>query len=150
MAALRRAAARVLSSPARFRPVTPSRSLFTKSSSIPQSPVRTGLYATVFAISAGLFAVYYFDSRSAIHRYVLTPLLRYSLDPETGHKFAVQVLRSGLGPKDVVADDERLRFEVCQALRYFCSMIRETHSFGENRYPIRSVLQLVSTRMERQ
>ncbi|SJL06465.1 related to Dihydroorotate dehydrogenase (quinone), mitochondrial [Armillaria ostoyae] len=112
MAALRRAASRSLSSPARIYTAVPSRTLFTRSSPIPQSPVRTGLYATVFAISTGLFAVYYFDSRSAIHRYVLTPLLRYSLDPETGHKFAVQVLRSGLGPKDVVADDERLKFEL--------------------------------------
>ncbi|KAG7440911.1 uncharacterized protein BT62DRAFT_975219 [Guyanagaster necrorhizus] len=112
MAALRQAVSRLLLSPARTRLSAPSRTLFTKSSFIPQSPVRTGLYATVFAVSAGLFAVYYFDSRSAIHRYVLTPLLRYTLDPETGHKFAVQVLRSGLGPKDVVADDERLKFEL--------------------------------------
>ncbi|EPQ56779.1 hypothetical protein GLOTRDRAFT_75640 [Gloeophyllum trabeum ATCC 11539] len=76
------------------------------------NPLRTGLYATVFAVSTGLFAVYYFDSRSALHRYVLTPLLRYTVDPETGHKVAVQVLRSGLGPKDVVPDDERLRAEI--------------------------------------
>ncbi|KAK0187299.1 hypothetical protein F5146DRAFT_1105096 [Armillaria mellea] len=102
MAALRRAASRSLSSPARIHSAVPSRTLFTRSSPVPQSPVRTGLYATVFTISAGLFAVYYFDSRSAIHRYVLTPLL----------SLPCKVLRSGLGPKDVVADDERLKFEL--------------------------------------
>lgn len=63
-------------------------------------------------LSTGLFAVYYFDARSAIHRYFLTPLLRYTLDAETGHKVAVELLRSGLGPKDPVSDDEKLAFEV--------------------------------------
>ncbi|KAI0085842.1 dihydroorotate dehydrogenase [Irpex rosettiformis] len=70
--------------------------------------VRNGLYATVFVVSTGLFAAYYFDCRSAIHRYVLTPIVRYTLDPETGHKFAVKVLRSGLSPRDTQKDDETL------------------------------------------
>ena len=81
-------------------------------SSLTSSPLRTGLYAPVFTLATGVFAVYYFDSRSAIHRYFLTPLLRYSLDAETGHKFAVRVLRSGLGPRDTQIDDERLKVEV--------------------------------------
>lgn len=72
----------------------------------------TGLYTTVFAVSTGLLAVYYFDSRSAIHRYVLTPLLRYTLDPEAGHKLAVKVIGSGLGPKDTQGDDEILKAQV--------------------------------------
>ena len=63
-------------------------------------------------LSTGLFAVYYFDARSAIHRYLLTPVLRYTLDAETGHKVAVKVLRSGLGPRDPVPDDEKLKSEV--------------------------------------
>lgn len=74
---------------------------------------RTGAYATAFALSAGMFAVYYFDARSAMHRYILTPILRTMFDPETGHKIAVKVLRSGLGPKDPMVDDARLKFEVC-------------------------------------
>ncbi|EKM50326.1 uncharacterized protein PHACADRAFT_264935 [Phanerochaete carnosa HHB-10118-sp] len=78
----------------------------------PANPVRTSLYATVLLVSTGLFAVYYFDSRSAIHRYVSTPLLRQLFDAETGHKIAVKVLRSGLAPKDTQQDDEALKFEL--------------------------------------
>ena len=84
----------------------------TTSSSFPKSSARTAVYATLFAASAGLFAIYYYDARSAIHRYVLTPVLRRMFDAETGHKIAVKVLRSGLGPRDPVRDDERLRSEV--------------------------------------
>ena len=89
------------------------RTLFTQTPQIRTSPLKTGIYTTAFVISAGLFAVYYFDARSAIHRYFFTPLLRHTLDAETGHKVAVKVLRSGFGPKDPVSDDETLQFEVC-------------------------------------
>ncbi|KAF8074995.1 dihydroorotate dehydrogenase [Lyophyllum atratum] len=73
---------------------------------------KTGLYATAFVLSTGLFAVYYFDARSALHRYILTPVLRHTLDAETGHKFAVKVLKSGLGPRDPCSDDGRLKSEL--------------------------------------
>ncbi|KAF7294473.1 Dihydroorotate dehydrogenase [Mycena kentingensis (nom. inval.)] len=73
------------------------------------SPVRNGVYGTVVVLATGLFAIYYFDARSAIHRYVFTPLLRNALDAETGHRVAVQVLKSGLAPRDVVEDDARLK-----------------------------------------
>ncbi|KAA1475588.1 hypothetical protein DENSPDRAFT_783707 [Dentipellis sp. KUC8613] len=86
-----------------------ARSVSTSSSS---SHLRTGLYTAAFAVSAGLFAVYYYDSRSAIHRYLLTPALRYALDAETSHRLAVRALGNGLGPKDRVEDDERLRAEL--------------------------------------
>jgi dihydroorotate dehydrogenase len=69
----------------------------------------------VFAVSAGLFAVYYLDSRSAIHRYIVTPTLRYALDPETSHRLAVRALATGLGPRDTQVDDERLKLEVFTA-----------------------------------
>ncbi|KZT21147.1 hypothetical protein NEOLEDRAFT_1099590 [Neolentinus lepideus HHB14362 ss-1] len=90
----------------------PARGIQTSTPQLQSSTLRTGLYATLLAVSTGLFAVYYFDSRSAVHRYVLTPLLRYTVDAETSHKIAVQVLRSGLGPKDVVQDDPRLKAEL--------------------------------------
>jgi len=60
----------------------------------------------------GVFAVYYFDARSAMHRFVLTPVLRNLFDAETSHKIAVRVLRTGFGPKDPVRDDVRLQFEI--------------------------------------
>ena len=82
------------------------------SSQPPQNTLKRGLYATVFAVSTGLFVVYYFDSRSAIHRYIITPTLRHALDPEVSHRFAVRVLASGLGPRDTQADGERLKLEV--------------------------------------
>ena len=63
-------------------------------------------------ISVGLFAVYYFDARSALHRYILTPLLRHTLDPETSHNVAVKVLGSGFAPRDPLPDDKRLRIQV--------------------------------------
>ncbi|KAJ7077833.1 Dihydroorotate dehydrogenase-domain-containing protein [Mycena belliarum] len=78
----------------------------------PRTPIRTGIYGAVFALSAGLFTIYYLDARSAIHRYVFAPLLRYTLDPETGHRLAVQVLKTGLGPRDPVIDDTRLKSEL--------------------------------------
>lgn len=90
-----------------------SRNFFSSGRSAPpRSPILTGLYRTVFVLSTGLFAVYYFDARSAIHRYLLTPALRHTLDAETGHKVAVKVLRSSLGPRDPVPDDEKLSSEV--------------------------------------
>ena len=91
-----------------FRPTLQARLASTNS----QTSLKKGLYATVFVISTGLFAVYYFDSRSAIHRYIITPTLRYALDPEASHRLAVRVLASGLGPRDTQADDERLKLEV--------------------------------------
>lgn len=82
------------------------------STTTPSSPLRTGLYTTLFVVGTGVFAAYYFDSRSAVHRYVFTPLLRHLVDAETGHKIAVKVLRSGLAPKDTQPDDQVLAFEV--------------------------------------
>ncbi|KAG7090908.1 hypothetical protein E1B28_009985 [Marasmius oreades] len=88
------------------------RSFFSRASPPSSTTLRTGLYATALILSTGLFAVYYFDSRSALHRYVLTPTIRHTFDAETGHKLAVKVLRSGLGPKDAVPDDEKLEVEI--------------------------------------
>lgn len=105
------------------RPATlraPARNAST-STTRPANPARTGLYATALLVSTGLFAVYYFDSRSAIHRYVFTPLLRHLFDAETGHRIAVKVLRSGLAPKDTQPDDEVLGFEV---RKHVCTRLR--------------------------
>ena len=50
--------------------------------------------------------------RAAVHHYLITLIIRHALDPETGHKLAVNVLESGLGPRDMLSDDERLKREV--------------------------------------
>ncbi|KAJ7252742.1 Dihydroorotate dehydrogenase-domain-containing protein [Mycena haematopus] len=91
-----------------FRPAF-GRGLFTRAPA--RTPVRSALYTTVFILSTGLFTIYYLDARSAIHRYVIPPLLRHTLDAETGHKVAVKVLKSGLGPRDPAQDDARLKSE---------------------------------------
>lgn len=103
-----------------FRPTFQARLASTNSQS-PQNTLKKGLYTTAVALSTGLFVVYYFDSRSAIHRYIITPTLRYALDPEASHRFAVRALASGLGPRDTQVDDERLRLEVIRDQRHFGS-----------------------------
>jgi dihydroorotate dehydrogenase len=87
-----------------------TRTLFTGSAPY---TVRNILSATALVTGATLLVVYYFDSRSAIHRYVFAPLLRTSLDAETSHKTAVKILRTGWAPKDTGVDDECLAVEVC-------------------------------------
>ena len=89
-----------------------ARSLFTASAPIKRTPVRTAVYTTAFVLSTGLFAVYYSDARSALHRYVVTPILRHAFDPETGHKIAIKVLKSGLAPRDFTQDDKVLNCQV--------------------------------------
>ncbi|KAF8266125.1 hypothetical protein EI94DRAFT_1787089 [Lactarius quietus] len=76
------------------------------------SRTRTSAYVALFALTAGIGAIYYLDSRAAVHRYLITPIIRHALDPETGHKLAVGVLESGLGPRDMFTDDERLKTEL--------------------------------------
>ncbi|KAI0774800.1 dihydroorotate dehydrogenase [Trametes elegans] len=85
-------------------------------SSAPQQPARsyarTAVYGSLFVVSAGLFAVYYFDCRASLHKYIVTPVIRYTLDPEAGHRLAVRVLGSGLAPRDPLPDDEVLKVEL--------------------------------------
>lgn len=95
-----------------LRRIHTTRPVFEETTAMRRSPARSGLYATAFVLSTGLLVAYYFDARSALHRYFLTPLLRHALDAETGHKVAVKVLKSGLGPRDPLPDDQRLEFKV--------------------------------------
>ena len=89
-----------------------NRRSFSSTSSPPSSRIRTTCYTAVLAVSAGFFATYYFDARSAIHRYVIMPILRHTCDTETGHRIAVKVLQNGLAPRDLIQDDDILRSEV--------------------------------------
>ncbi|KAI0351925.1 dihydroorotate dehydrogenase [Trametes cingulata] len=77
-----------------------------------RSYARTAAYASVLVVSTGLFAVYYFDCRAALHKYIVTPVIRYTLDPEAGHRLAVRVLASGLAPSDQLPDDDVLKVEL--------------------------------------
>jgi dihydroorotate dehydrogenase len=113
----------------------------------PTSTFRRAAYGTLFALSAAVGVVYYVDSRAAIHRYLITPLIRNALDPESAHMLAVSVLENGLGPRDMLPDDERLETEVkghqCRAL-YTDAFI--VFSSGIERYQTPSVSQLGLTK----
>ncbi|EJD52885.1 hypothetical protein AURDEDRAFT_80968 [Auricularia subglabra TFB-10046 SS5] len=76
------------------------------------SSARNWIYGSLFVVGGGAFVAYYSDSRSAIHRYVTTPLLRKVLDPETSHKAAVRALSAGIAPRDYGRDDETLACEL--------------------------------------
>lgn len=65
-----------------------------------------------FVTSGILLTVYYLDSRSAIHRYLVPPILRTCTDAETAHLIAVKALALGAAPKDMVDDDRRLQAEL--------------------------------------
>ncbi|RXW22129.1 hypothetical protein EST38_g3718 [Candolleomyces aberdarensis] len=90
----------------------PTRPASSQASSPAASNARTLLYAAVFTASAGLFTIYYLDSRSALHRYVLTPAIRGLFDAETGHKLAVKALKYGIAAKDQVEDDASIQGEI--------------------------------------
>lgn len=148
MAALRQATHHSLLRPSKL--YNYPRNLSTRIAPASRSPITTGLYATALLLSTSLFAVYYFDPRSAIHKYVIMPVLRHTLDAEASHKVAVKVLRSGLGPKDHAPDDEKLALEV--SLRYYfpyCAQ-KSMNSSGDNAYQILLDSRPVSTKMEKQ
>ncbi|WFD41259.1 uncharacterized protein MJAP1_004256 [Malassezia japonica] len=68
---------------------------------------------TLVALFGGAcFGVYCMDSRAGVHRYVFAPMLQLFTDPESGSKFAVKVLKWGLGPRDCGVDDEVLHTEL--------------------------------------
>jgi hypothetical protein len=80
------------------------------------SGLRSALKTSALVLGTGLFIAYYYDSRSAIHRWVIPPLMRATLDPETAHRLAVRVLGTPLAPKDQGEDDEVLKCTVSTIL----------------------------------
>jgi hypothetical protein len=115
----------------------------------PTSTFHRAAYGTLFALTAAVGVVYYVDSRAAIHRYLITPLIRNALDPESAHKLAVSVLENGLGPRDMLPDDERLETEV-KGFPLPCLIPKidpmTIFSSGVERYQTPSVSQLGSTK----
>lgn len=97
----------------RSAPKLCSRAASTSSSPSPSSGRTRQTLGTVALVSGGiLLATYYLDSRSAIHRYVIPPLLRATTDAETAHLAAVKALALGLAPRDVGVDDPALEAEL--------------------------------------
>lgn len=76
------------------------------------SGFRTFVSVATLVATGTVATVYYLDSRSALHRYGVMPLVRSTMDPEAGHKFAVKALASGFAPRDLQEDSEQLEAEV--------------------------------------
>ncbi|KAG8936439.1 Dihydroorotate dehydrogenase (quinone), mitochondrial [Tulasnella sp. 418] len=74
--------------------------------------LRTAVSVAVLVTSGTLVGFYYIDSRSALHRYAVMPLIRAAMEPEMGHKFAVKVLATGLAPRDLKGDNESIAVEL--------------------------------------
>ncbi|PWN23229.1 hypothetical protein BCV69DRAFT_280842 [Microstroma glucosiphilum] len=80
-------------------------------------PSGSGFFGKVVSYSLFLFGgtflvTYYLDSRSAIHRWVAMPFLHSFVDAEEGQKLAIQLLKSGLAPKDYTGDEDSLATEL--------------------------------------
>lgn len=116
-------------------------------------PIKSGstLKTTALVLGTGLFIAYYYDSRSAIHRWVIPPLMRVTLEPETAHRLALRVLRSPLAPKDQGKDDEALKCMVRFSTKlHICCHKRAYSRSGTFKCPARLALPPGSTRTEKQ
>ncbi|KAK9455536.1 Dihydroorotate dehydrogenase-domain-containing protein [Dipodascopsis uninucleata] len=73
------------------------RTFFTKKKA---APVRNFAINTILIVGLAAGAYYATDSRSAIHRYFIVPLLRWTTDAETAHRFAIEAMKAGVYPVD--------------------------------------------------
>ncbi|KAG8709062.1 Dihydroorotate dehydrogenase (quinone), mitochondrial [Ceratobasidium sp. 395] len=76
------------------------------------SGFRSALTASALILGTGLFVAYYYDSRSAIHRWIIPPLMRATLDPEVSHRLAVRILGTPFAPRDQGVDDDVLKCKI--------------------------------------
>ncbi|KAI1297625.1 Dihydroorotate dehydrogenase (quinone), mitochondrial [Mortierella claussenii] len=67
---------------------------------------------TGIVIGGVVGVAYGFDSRASIHKYVFTPLMHWTMDPETAHKMGVKLLKMGLHPYDTQQDDPSLEVKL--------------------------------------
>ncbi|KAI7817295.1 Dihydroorotate dehydrogenase-domain-containing protein [Gamsiella multidivaricata] len=64
-------------------------------------------------VVGGLVGISYgFDSRASIHKYVLVPLMHWTMDPETAHKAGIKLLSMGISPWDTQHDDPTLEVKL--------------------------------------
>ncbi|KAH7327599.1 hypothetical protein B0J17DRAFT_620262 [Rhizoctonia solani] len=76
------------------------------------SGIGSALKASALVLGTGLFIAYYYDSRSAIHRWVVPPLMRATLDPEDAHRLALRVLGTRFTPTDHGVNDQVLKYKL--------------------------------------
>lgn len=70
--------------------------------SVVPRPIVWGLGVTVAAVGG----VYLLDARSAVHEYVLCPILRATTSAEQGHKLGIFFMKWGLSPRLLERDDK--------------------------------------------
>ncbi|WFD34632.1 hypothetical protein MCUN1_001473 [Malassezia cuniculi] len=88
------------------------RPLFARRPVHPVRKVSSAVTSFIFVLGGAAFALYSLDSRAAVHRWVVSPLMRAVLDAETAAEASIKVLKYGLGPRDCGVDDERLRTQL--------------------------------------
>ncbi|KAK9460015.1 Dihydroorotate dehydrogenase-domain-containing protein [Lipomyces oligophaga] len=62
--------------------------------------IRRAITNTVLIVGIAAGAYYVTDSRSAVLRYVGMPFLRWTTDAEVSHRFAIELMKTGLAPVD--------------------------------------------------
>ena len=93
-----------------------TRAYASKSDGVTRRVLRPVYLAGLTAVAVG-FTLYSLDSRARVHRYVITPLMRYFLDGEQAHRWAIEAAKHGLIPRDWHHDDDTLRVTVSRASR---------------------------------
>ncbi|GAA5875028.1 hypothetical protein JCM16303_004985 [Sporobolomyces ruberrimus] len=80
----------------------------------PKGRFRSFLLSSALFLGTTAFFLYAYDSRAGVHRWLSVPVLMQLTkdDPEKAHELAIKFLESGLTPKDLGVDDERLAFEL--------------------------------------
>ncbi|GAA5930060.1 uncharacterized protein JCM15063_004705 [Sporobolomyces koalae] len=80
----------------------------------PKGRFRSFLLSSALFLGTAALFLYAYDSRAGVHRWLSVPVLMQLTkdDPERAHELAIAFLESGLTPKDLGVDDERLAFEL--------------------------------------
>lgn len=88
------------------------------------SRARHALGTALFLTATAGFIAYYYDSRSAVHKHAIMPLVRKALDAEDGHVLAVRALAgpSWMRPKDKGVDGEELKAKVRRQGMRLCGL----------------------------
>jgi dihydroorotate dehydrogenase len=71
-----------------------------------------GLSLVTLGLGSTVAWVYLSDSRAGIYPSLVMPLIHYFVDAETSHKWAIQLAKYGLVPKQTTQDDEALMTEL--------------------------------------
>lgn len=86
------------------------RTLFTSRKT--PTPVRNFFINTALLVGIGAGVYYATDARSAFLRYIVVPTIRWTMDAETAHRLAIDLMKAGISPVDRSKDAEDPDLEV--------------------------------------